>query len=149
MQFTTTTKSYAVKDSNGNKTERKAIIAVTLDVASHPEGKGRKEEAEKLEARASHVMAEIAGALSLEYEGLRGLLQALSEASGIGLMTATQEEAYGASLAMLAKAASLREVKLNGSALSLALQGVGPNAKFITNALRKAVRGFLLLDNID
>lgn len=149
MQFDVMTRDYSRKNANGNKEIVKAVAFVSLAVASHPAGRERKEEAEALEERASHVMAEIAASLGLSYDSFSDLLKTLKESANIGLMTATQEEAYLASLVMLAKAGKLREVKLSGSALNLALQGVGPNARFITNALRKSVRGYLLLDNLE
>jgi hypothetical protein len=146
MQFTTTTRDYTTKDTKGNKATIKAITHLVMDVASHPAGKERKEEAEALEVRAAIVLAELAKLHGVDTT--EAPIKALRNAFEVGLFTPAQEESYGSALAMLVKASKFRTVTLSGTTLNLALQGIGPNAHFITSAVRKAVRGFLLLDSI-
>jgi len=148
MQFTTITRDYTTKDAKGNKSTVKAITHLVMDVASHPAGKERKEEAERREVAAGLIVAELAG-----IHGLTGMqseiIRNLVELDNASALTATESAALLRARDLLAYALKLREVKLNGSALNLALQGIGPNTQFITNAVRKAVRGFLLLESID
>lgn len=147
MQFTATTRDYS-RTINGKKETVKAVTSISLNVASHPEGKERKEEAEAREAAAGLIIAELAKAHGLE--GMQTeIIRNLVELDGAAALSATESAALLRARDLLAYAAKLRTVTLTGSALNLALQGVGPNARFVTNALRKAVRGFLLLDNID
>lgn len=148
MQFKLNTKDYT-RTSNGNKETVKAVVSVSLNVASHPEGKTRKEEAEKRETAAGLIVAELAAR-----HGLGDLIQseairALVELDSASALTPSDSAALFRVCDLLIGANKFRTVTLSGSALSLALQGVGPNARFVTNALRKAVRGYLLLDNLD
>lgn len=142
MQFTTTTKDFT-RTVNGNKETVKAVVSVALHVASHPEGKARKEEADKLEARAESILSELCSTHSTDKTGL---IQLNAEGS---IFTATESAAYSLASSLLLQCLKLRTVTLSGSSLNLALQGVGPNARFITNALRKSVRSFLILDTVD
>ena len=142
MQYNLITRDYT-RTVNGNKETVKAIVSVSLNVASHPEGKARKEEADKLEGRAESILAELCSTHSTDKTGLIAL-----NAEG-SVFTATESAAYSLASSLLLQCVKLRSVTLSGSALNLALQGVGPNARFITNALRKSVRSFLILDTLD
>ncbi len=141
MQFTVTTKDYT-RTVNGTKETIKAVVSVSLHVASHPEGKARKEEADELEERAEAILSELCSTHSTDKTGLIQL-------NAADAFTATDAAAYSLASSFLLRCLKLRTVTLSGSALNLALQGVGPNARFITSALRKSVRGFLLLDTVD
>lgn len=142
MQFNLITRDYT-RTVNGNKETVKAVSSVSMHVASHPEGKVRKEEADKTEVRAEAILAELCAAHSTDKAGL---IELNAEGS---VFTATESAAYALASSLLLQCVKLRTVTLSGSALNLALQGVGPNARFITNALRKSVRDFLLLDVVD
>lgn len=142
MQYNLITRDYT-RTVNGNKETVKAVVSVALHVASHPEGKARKEEADKTEARAEAILSELCSTHSTDKTGLIAL-----NAEG-SVFTATESAAYALASSLLLQCLKLRTVTLSGSALNLALQGVGPNARFITNALRKSVRSFLILDTID
>lgn len=141
MQYTLITRDYT-RTVNGNKETVKAVISVSMHVASHPEGKARKEEADKIEARAEVILSELCSTHSTDRTGLISLNSA-------DAFTATESAAHSLASSLLLQCLKLRTVTLSGSALNLALQGVGPNARFITNALRKSVRSFLILDALD
>ena len=141
MQFTTTTKDFTRTTPNGKETV-KAVVSISMHVASHPEGKARKEEADKIEARAEAILAELCSTHSTDKTGL-------IELNAADAFTATESAAYSLASSLLLQCVKLRSVTLSGSALNLALQGVGPNARFVTNALRKSVRSFLILDTLD